>query len=401
MTLLAGERSVALADVATFIRGITFKPTDVVPEGTQGTVACMRTKNVQSVLDVTDVWSVSRSFVKREDRYLRPGDVLIASANSAHLVGRCCWVPALSRPSTFGGFVSVLRAMDPAVDARYLYWWFSSPVVQATLRTFGRQTTNIVNLDLARCRELRLPLPSLKEQRRIAEVLDRADALRAKRREALALLDDLIRSAFIAYFGRFEELGSLWPSQPLEAVADAVNDCPHSTPQWTTSGKICLRTSNLNVGGWNWKDRRYVSSATFEARSRRGLLLPGDIVLSREGTVGVAAIVPHELEACMGQRLVQVRAKSTIVRPEYLLRFLLQALAPARIRIVMVGSTAQHLNVKELRCLRIPLPPVRQQDRFAEAVDGIEALKAQASDQLDFLDSLLGSLQQRAFAGEL
>jgi len=62
-----------LGDVAGFIRGITFKPEDVVPVGSQGSVACMRTKNVQSELDLSDVWGVDESFVKRDDQYLRLG----------------------------------------------------------------------------------------------------------------------------------------------------------------------------------------------------------------------------------------------------------------------------------------------------------------------------------------
>ena len=84
-----------LGDVASFVRGITFKPGDVVPVGSPGSVACMRTKNVQSELDLSDVWGIPESFVKRADQYLLTGDLLVSSANSWNLVGKCCRVPQL------------------------------------------------------------------------------------------------------------------------------------------------------------------------------------------------------------------------------------------------------------------------------------------------------------------
>ena len=61
--------SVPLGEVASFVRGINFKPDDVVPLGTAGTVACMRTKNVQAELDLSDIWAVARAFVKRDEPY--------------------------------------------------------------------------------------------------------------------------------------------------------------------------------------------------------------------------------------------------------------------------------------------------------------------------------------------
>ena len=183
---MSGLATVKLGDVASFIRGITFKPEDVVPVGTDGSVACLRTKNVQKSLETSDVWAVDQSHVKRSDQFLEHGDILVSSANSWNLVGKCCWVPELYQRTTFGGFISALRADSQLVLPRFLFRWFSSNRIQATVRSFGRQTTNISNLDFGRCLKLELPLPPLSEQRRIAEVLDRAEALRAKRREAIA-----------------------------------------------------------------------------------------------------------------------------------------------------------------------------------------------------------------------
>lgn len=174
-----------LGEVAAFVRGVTFKPHDVVPEDTPGTLWCMRTRNVQEDLDLSDTWSISTAHVKRKDQYLQPNDILVSTANSWNLIGKCCWVPELRREATFGGFISVLRANAAEIDPRYLYRWFSWPVIQATVRSFGRQTTNISNLDIKRCLQMPIMVPSHAEQQRVVELLEQADELRAKRRQAV------------------------------------------------------------------------------------------------------------------------------------------------------------------------------------------------------------------------
>lgn len=96
---------VALGDVAEFVRGITFKPADVEALGASGSIACMRTANVQAELDLVDVWAVPEAFCRRDEQRLRRGDLLVSTANSWNLVGKCAWVGDLPWPSTFGGFV--------------------------------------------------------------------------------------------------------------------------------------------------------------------------------------------------------------------------------------------------------------------------------------------------------
>ena len=193
--------TVALGDVAEFIRGITFKPTDVVPAGSKGSVVCLRTKNVQSLLDESDLIAVARRFVKRDEQMIRPHDILVSSANSWNLVGKCCSVNTLSYEAAPGGFISVLRAKNGKIDPRFLYLWFASDRIQTLVRSFGRKTTNISNLDIKQCLSVKFPLPPLPEQRRIAAILDKADGLRAKRREAIQKLDTLLQSVFIEMFG--------------------------------------------------------------------------------------------------------------------------------------------------------------------------------------------------------
>jgi type I restriction enzyme S subunit len=222
-----------LGEVAAYVGGITFKPTDLVEVGAPDSVVCMRTKNVQERLETEDLIAVPRSFVKRPEQMLREGDILVSSANSWNLVGKCCFVPRLPYDAAIGGFISLLRPAPERVDPAYLYRWLAWDTTQQQVRQLARQTTNIANLPRERFLDLDVPLPTLTEQRRIAAILDEADVLRRKRRESLALLDDLLRATFLDMFGdpvtnprgwRIVRLGATFGAPPRIGTTTPAHD---------------------------------------------------------------------------------------------------------------------------------------------------------------------------------
>ncbi|WP_373939214.1 restriction endonuclease subunit S [Vibrio kanaloae] len=246
-----------------------------------------------------------------------------------------------------------------------------------------------------------IPLPPVEEQKRIAAILDKADAIRQKRKQAIDLADEFLRSVFLDMFGDPVTNPKGWETKSLKEVSSHINDCPHSTPKWTDAGVICLRTSNLTKGGWNWDDTRYVSDETYKERTKRGKLEQDDIILSREGTVGIAALVPESIEMCMGQRLVQVRANREFVLPEYLLYLLLFELEPKRITRLMAGSTSKHINVRDLKQLKILLPSIDLQRNFVELMNKSKEI---TSSMVLFSSESANSslaLSQKAFSGQL
>ena len=211
---------------------------------------------------------------------------------------------------------------------------------------------------------IQIPLPPLEEQRRIAAILDKAQDISRKSQLSCALASSLIESEMIRRFGRPGDSQAHSRLLSLVEAGVSVIDCPHSTPKWTEEGRVCLRTSNLGKGDWIWQDTRRISDNDFQERSRRAPLEHGDIVLSREGTVGIAAIVTSDMDVCMGQRLVQLKLDARHLTPEYLLAQLLYLLKPVRISHAMTGSTSKHINVKDLRELKISCPPIEEQSAF-------------------------------------
>ncbi|RWP41740.1 restriction endonuclease subunit S [Mesorhizobium sp.] len=292
-----------------------------------------------SVIKGKDAPSRARQLVKS-------GDILVSTVRP-NLNGVAPITEEYEGATASTGFC-VLRPDPYRLASSYLMHWVRSPqfiesmVREATGASYPAVSDRIIKSSL-------IPLPPLPEQRRIAAILDKADALRRKRKRAIELLDNLTQSIFLEMFGEPTTNSKGFPLANLEDVVTAVVDCPHTTPNWAPSGKVALRTSNLTVGGWDWSDKRFVSEQEFHERSLRAYVKPGDIVLSREGTVGVAAIVRDDMQVCLGQRLVQIRLNGAPISREYLLSFLLYELAPKRISRIMVGATSTHLNLKDLR----------------------------------------------------
>lgn len=391
---------VSLGEVAAFVRGITFKPEDVGPVGAPGAVACMRTSNVQSELDLSDVWGVHSSLVRRDDQFLRQGDILVSSANSWNLVGKCCWVPELPGRATFGGFVSVLRADQQRVDPRFLFRWFASTRIQTIVRSFGQKTTSISNLNLERCRNLPLPLPPLAEQIRIAAVLDRADALRAKRRAALAQLDALTQSIFLDMFGDLVSNEKGFPVSRMGSVCD-VRDGTHDSPKYVSGGGYPLVTSkNLRSGVVDLTDANFISEADYIQVNKRSKVDRGDILMPMIGTIGSPVLVDRE--PCYAVKNVAL-IKFTKTSPSAVyVRHLLSGNYFDHITSkTSRGGTQKFVSLGDLRSLPLPLPPITLQHSFDHHVAAVGQLKALILASLGQFDALFASLQHRAFLGEL
>ena len=381
-----------LGDVASFVRGITFKPGDVVPVGSPGSVACMRTKNVQSELDLSDVWGIPESFVKRAAQFLLTEDLLVSSANSWNLVGKCCRVPQLQWPATFGGFISVLRGDPSQIAARYLYHWFSSPRIQATVRSFGQQTTNISNLNVDRCLRLGVPLPPLPEQQRIAEILDKADALRAKRRAVLARLDTLTQSIFLEMFGDPATNPKGWPVEALWSLGRVTTG---STPPSAKKGMFDGAIPFITPGDLE-SDQAIKRTVTAAGAAASRTVAAGATLVCCIGTIG--KIGKSTVRSAFNQQINAVEWGERM-HPEYgcaVMRFF-------KPTIIAWGSstTLPILKKSSFERIEIPVSPVTDQQEFALRIERVDRVRTAHRVALATSTELFSALQVMAFQGGL
>lgn len=183
--LPTGWESIALGEVAEIVRGVTFPGAAKGKHKEPNTVACLRTTNVQSEVEWDDLVFIPQEYVKREDQWVQPGDLLISMANSYELVGKVARVAAVETPACFGGFIGTIRTHE--IDTAYLLRYLRSPSIQRAMRRSSSQTTNIANISLKGLQPIPVLLPPLAEQRRIVtkvnELMALCDELEARQQE--------------------------------------------------------------------------------------------------------------------------------------------------------------------------------------------------------------------------
>jgi type I restriction enzyme S subunit len=394
---------IPLGEVATFIRGITFKPEDKIDANAPDAVVCMRTKNVQELLDQDDLIAIPPSFVNRQEQYLDEGDILVSTANSWELVGKSCWVPKIEYKATAGGFISILRANREKAFPRYLYHWMNSSETLQKLRYCGRQTTNISNMSFERACALKLPLPLLPEQKRIAAILDKADSIRRKRQEAVRLTEELLRSVFLDMFGDPVTNPKGWEIHPLEQHISFLTTGSRGWAEYySATGSRFIRSLDVQMNNISNSDVVYVT-APKGAEADRTRVKSGDVLLTVTGSkIGRVAPVPSGIgDAYVSQHVAIIRLSETM-NPDFLSMYLsLDCGGQRQINQAQYGQTKPGLNLEQIREFKIFCPPMEMQSRYVDCCEqAIKVNQRVVSAELT-TDTLFNSLLQRTFKREL
>lgn len=215
--------------------------------------------------------------------------------------------------------------------------------------------------------------------------------------QRLAKLDDLVKSRFVEMFGTLEH--PRYAIVELQDICAYIVDCPHETPKYDGMLEYpAIRTSELVGTTIDWSSMKYVSEEEYQRRTRRLIPQPGDIVYAREGTYGSAAILPDGYRFCLGQRTMLFRADASVCLPQYLLFAITSPDVKGQADLLNVGSTVPHVNVKDAKRFRIPLPSLTLQREFADFAARVDKLRVEAQVQKEKLQTLYDSLAQDYFA---
>ena len=196
-----------------------------------------------------------------------------------------------------------------------------------------------------------------------------------------------------------------WCWATVEEISSHVVDCPHSTPKWTESGKLCIRTTEFRPGALDLTNARYVSEETFADRIKRLKPEPGDVVYSREGGIlGIACQVPEGAELCLGQRMMMMRTDPQ-VDAALLMHWLNSPVIDYRVKRQTQGAASPHLNVGEVKRFPVPIAPRLEQDEIRVALEEMLSSIATSGVGVAESESALTQLDQsilaKAFRGEL
>jgi type I restriction enzyme S subunit len=327
------------------------------------------------------------------------GDVLVSTVRP-NLNGVARVPDQLDGATASTGFC-VLRARESKFDGGYLFYWVKSPtfvadmVNKATGASYPAVSDRIIF-------DSRIPLPPLAEQRRIAEMLDRAEALRAKRRAALAQLDFLTQSLFLDLFGDPIANPKRWPDPSLGGLLTFQQYGPRFfNESYSVDGIRIVRITDLDEAGF--LDFSAMPRLTVSDEDRKKYSLrPGDLIFARTGaTVGkVALMQPNDPPCIAGAYFITMRFEKTL-DPLYARAVLTAPSVRAIVARQSRQAAQQNFSGPSLRRLPMPLPPIELQREFAHRVTAVEKLKTAQRASLAELDALFATLRHRAFRGEL
>lgn len=160
----------------------------------------------------------------------------------------------------------------------------------------------------------------------------------------------------------------------LDELCVQITDCPHSTPQWLSSGKLVLRNFNIHNGRIDLSNVSYTDDETFFARNKRATPIPGDIVMSREAPMGEVAIIPNGFECCLGQRMVLLHPDATVCNGKFLMYSLLSPFVQKQIkRSDTTGSVVSNLCIPDLCALEIPYINIERQECIVALLSDIDS----------------------------
>ena len=293
-----------------------------------------------------------------------------------------------------------VRLDGTKLDERYLShlsnaWIFHKEVLR---RMVGSTQVHIRNSQFL---QVPIPLPPLAEQKRIAGILDAADALRAKRREALAQLDTLLQSTFLDMFGDPVTNLMEWEVSTLGAVSHKITDGTHKTPRYTEVGIEFLSAKDLKENGVCWGTGKFISEQEHSQLIKRCNPELGDILLAKSGTLGSVAVIDRAHDFSLFESLCLIKHDRSRLGASFLCTMIATQSMQRLLLRKNKGVAVKHLHLVDIRSLEVLLPPLGEQRRFADIADAIELQKGRMRDHLTELDALFASLQSRAFNGEL
>src|SRR5579859_487661 len=187
-------------------------------------------------------------------------------------------------------------------------------------------------------------------------------------------------------------------TQTLDDVCELIIDCEHKTALTQEAGYPSIRTPNIGRGRLILDGVNRVSEQTYREWTQRAVPRAGDLILAREAPIGNAAIIPPNLQVCLGQRTVLIRPNRRFVDPHYLVYLLLGDEIQGRIHALSNGATVHHLNMADIRSLVLPeLPSLPIQRKIAAILSAYDDLIENNTRRIRILEEMARALYREWF----
>ena len=381
-------KQMLMSQLAIQIRGVSYKPNDLHEGLSDDSVAMLRANNIDNrMINFNDIVYVDRIKVSR-NQMLKKGDILIcASSGSKNLVGKAAQVD-FDIDVTFGAFCKAVRPVS--IDASYLGMYFQSQNYRSVISNLARgaNINNIKNEDID---NLLVNVANNDERNNAVSFYKKILCVIHSRQQQLQKLDELVKARFVELF-----IGKGHPTKTIDEISLSKGEygAQSASIEYDPTRPRYVRITDINDDG-TLNDDAVVSINPDDDEKYR--LEYGDFVFSRMGaTVGktFAFIAGNQIFAGY---LIRYKLNQKLINPRYLFWYTKMDEYWNWVKLNQSGAAQPGINAKKYGSLRIPVPPIEQQEQFAAFVEQVDKSKVAVQKALDEAQLLFDSLMQKYF----
>lgn len=333
------------------------------------------------------------------DYILEDGDILMSHINSETHLGKVALYEKHPGEAIIHGMnLLCLRPKHEMVNSRYAYYFLSSDMFLRQIPKITKKSVNQASFNVAALKELDILIPPMERQLEIVSILDKISALMERRSEQIAKLDELVKSRFIEMFGTIHDNKYGFDIVTLQDVSAPIKDGTHQTPTYTDdaiNGYKFLSSKDVTTGKIDWSHLKYIPEELHQQLYSRIAPRKGDILLAKNGTTGIAAVVDRD-------EIFDIYVSLALIRPigvhtTYLWAAINAAETKQQFDESLKGIGVPNLHLGEIKKARIILPPMELQNQFAAFVEQTDKSKSAVQASLEELEILKKSLMQQYF----
>ncbi len=302
-----------------------------------------------------------------------------------------------------GAYNVALMKAKPSVkvDPDYLYYFLKQDKLFRLIDGLSQRTAGQSGIDMDALKGYPMLLPPINEQKRIAAILDKADAIRRKRQQAIQLADDFLRSVFLDMFGTYFTTDgySKARKKKIKELVDYI-DYRGRTPTKSENGVPLITAKNVKKGFISTEPREFIPEENYFDWMTRGLPKLDDVLFTTEAPLGNVAMLGKYEKVVVGQRLIALRSKGDMTQ-HFLMFALLDPFIQQLIYSRSSGSTVKGIRTKELYEIELPIPELNKQEQFSDIYKKYLNKKVKSDEGFCKHSLLFNSLSQKAFAGQL
>jgi type I restriction enzyme S subunit len=331
---------------------------------------------------------------------VRPGDVLL-SRIVPHI--RRAWVVGANSGRRIIASGEWIVFQSDRIDPRYLrHVLVGDPFHAQFMNTVSGVGGSLLRARPSHVAKIKIPLPPLQEQRRIAAILDQAADLRAKRRATLGHLDSLTSSLFLELFGDPANNPKGIKVVRLSEITTKITDGVHLRPTYTESGVPFISVKDITSGVLRFDDCKFISREDHQRFTKHWKPERNDILYTKVGaTYGRSALIDTDQEFSIYVSVCLIKPNRDLVEPIFLNTAMstraIKSQADRRIK----GIGVPDLHLDQIQNFLVPLPPLEEQRRFVAHILAQEQVRTAQRASLAGFDDLFDAIQYRAFRGEL